>query len=794
MNKYFETLELHKILQKLSELCSNAASKQQALTLAPSNDLDTVVREVSLTDNALSLAIQYGTPHFINFLDITAIVRHADNGGELTLKELIEIRRFLYQIRVLDEWHSQLKEECGLEFLFEMLYPDRYLEQRLDVSIIDENNLADEASSELASIRRKIASAELKIRETLDKMIRSASTQKYLQEAIVTIRDGRYCLPVKTEHKGSVSGMVHDTSASGNTLFIEPAAVVEANNEIRILRGRELDEIRRIIKEFSFEIATQGEKLISSFEAAVKLNVYFSKANLAADMRACKPEIGDDGIIILNKARHPLIDPESVVPVDFTIDEGYSSLIITGPNTGGKTVVLKTVGLLTLMTMCGLLIPVSDGSRISVFHDILVDIGDKQSIEMSLSTFSSHMNRVVEILETADFQSLVLIDELGSGTDPVEGAALAVAIIEKLRQKGATLVTTTHYQELKMYAIDTERVENASCEFDVNTLMPTYKLIVGTPGKSNAFAISKRLGLDDDIITHAKELVTDENRRFEAIIDNLDKLRSELEENKRKTDADRKAAERLRAEIEKEKQELAQRREQELEKARAEAQSIVNRVQRESQALVEELDKVRKAKESEEFSKLALEARQKQRSSMNKLYLEANPVISKNDDSYVLPRPLKKGDNVIIAESGRKGIVVNPPDAKGMCFVQVGVMKTKLDVKKLRLVEKQQDTKQPKKRGTVSTKGVESRMTRRVSTELDIRGYASDDGIYAVDNFLDAAVMSGISLVTIIHGKGTGVLKNAVRAHLKRHPQVKTARPGLYGEGEDGVTVVELKK
>ena len=794
MNKYHETLELHKILQKLSDLCSNPASRKLALDTVPSLDLDDVRREVDRTDNALTLTIKHATPNFINFTDVTAIVKRADSGAELSLKELIEIRRFLYQVRMLDDWHNELEEECSLDHLFEMLYPDRYLEQRLDVSIIDENNLADEASSELAAIRRKISQAELKIRETLDKMIRSAATQKYLQEAIVTIRDGRYCLPVKTEHKGSVSGMVHDTSASGNTLFIEPAAVVEANNEIRILRGRELDEIRRIIKEFSFEISSESAQLVSSYEAAVKLNVYFAKANLAADMHACKPQRGDDGKILLNKARHPLIDKKTVVPVDFSIGEGYSSLIITGPNTGGKTVVLKTVGLLTLMTMCGLLIPVADGSRISVFHDILVDIGDKQSIEMSLSTFSSHMNRVIEILDTADFQSLVLIDELGSGTDPVEGAALAVAIIEKLRQKGATLVTTTHYQELKMYAIDTENVENASCEFDVNTLMPTYKLIVGTPGKSNAFAISKRLGLSDDVIAHAKELVTDENSRFESIIDDLDKLRTELEENKKRSDADRKEAERIKAELVKQREELALARETELEKARAEAQSIVNRVQRESQALVEELDKVRKAKESEEFSKLALEARQKQRSSMNKLYLEANPVISKDNDSYVLPRALKKGDNVIIAESGRKGIVVNPPDSKGMCFVQVGVMKTKIDVKKLRLVEKQPDNKQAKKRGNVSTKGVESRMTRKVQSELDIRGYASDDGIYEVDNFLDSAVMSGITLVTIIHGKGTGVLKNAVRAHLKRHPQVKSSRPGLYGEGEDGVTIVELKK
>ena len=533
--------------------------------------------------------------------------------------------------------------------------------------------------------------------------------------------------------------------------------------------------------------------MCSGYDAVVTLNVYFAKANLAADMKACMPKIADDGKIILNKARHPLIDSKTVVPVDFAIGEDYSSLIITGPNTGGKTVVLKTVGLLTLMTMCGLLIPVSDNSKISVFHDILVDIGDKQSIEMSLSTFSSHMNKVIEILDKADFQSLVLIDELGSGTDPVEGAALAVAIIEKLRQKGATLVTTTHYQELKMYAIDTQNVENASCEFNVNTLMPTYRLIVGSPGKSNAFAISKRLGLSEDIIAHAKGLVSDDNKRFESIIDDLDRLRTELEKEKKSADEAMKSAQKLKAEADEYKKQTALLREQELEKAREEAQMIVNRVQRESQHLVEELEKVRKAKESEEFAKLALDAKQKQRSSMNKLYLEANPVISKDDD-YVLPRPLKKGDNVVLADSGRNGIVVSPPDNKGMCFVQVGVMKTKIDHKKLRLVEKQPDNKKPStKKGTVSTKGIESRMTRRVQSELDIRGYASDDGVYEVDNFIDSAVMSGITLVTIIHGKGTGVLKNAVRSHLKRNPHVKSSRPGLYGEGEDGVTIVELK-
>ena len=796
MNKYYEALELHKILALLSNHCSNAMTKEKALSTEPSNDLLYVKDEVKKTSAALELAIKYGTPVFIDFKDVTASLNRADSGASLTLKELIEIRRMLYQTRELYSWYTQFNEnipETPLDYLFQSLFPNKFLEKKLETAIINEEEIADDASSELASIRRKIAQSGLRIRETLDKMIKSQSTQKYLQEAIVTMRDGRYVLPVKTEHKGEISGLVHDTSATGATLFIEPASVVEANNEIRILKGREQDEINRIIAELSADCAAVKESIISSQNAAIDLNLYFAKANFGAQINACEPEISDDGEIILNKARHPLIAKDKVVPINFKLGNEFDSLIITGPNTGGKTVILKTVGLLTAMTMCGMLIPASDGCKISVFHDILVDIGDNQSIEQSLSTFSSHMNRVIEILETADFQSLVLIDELGSGTDPVEGAALAVSIIEKLRKQGAEIVTTTHYQELKMYALDNEGIENASCESDVKTLQPTYKLIIGSPGKSNAFAISKRLGIPEDIINNAKSLISEDNRSFEAVIDNLEKTRIELDKNNKEAEKLRIENENLKKQLSEEYERIVKEKEVEIEKARVEARQIVENVTRESEKLIDELNDAIKAKNKADFAQMANDAKSRQKSALNKLYKDANPV-SEQNNTYVPPRPYKKGDNVTLVDTGKKGILISPPDDNGICFVQVGIMKTKIDVSKLRLVEKEKVTYNNKKlKQSNVTKSVESKMTRKAGMELDIRGYASDEGIYEVDRFIDNAVMSGISVVTIIHGKGTGVLKNAIRAHVKKHPQVKSSRRGMFGEGEDGVTVCELK-
>ncbi|MBR1863163.1 MAG: endonuclease MutS2 [Ruminococcus sp.] len=797
-NKSTEILELGKVLEMLAQECSSEDSKQMALAISPSNDIYTVRLENDKTDFALQMAIKYGSPAFYQITNVSSSLARARSGGTLSLSELLEIKKVLGQVNELCRWYEQAEDKEGpLSYLFESLFPNKGLWQRLETAIIDDEHLSDEASPELRAIRHRIARAGSKIRETLDKMIRSAQTQKYLQESIITMRDGRFVVPVKTEFKGQVSGLVHDTSASGATLFVEPISVVEANNDIRILQGQEQDEIHRILTVFSKECAQFAEQINSGYDAAVRLDLYFAKADLGAKMMAMKPEIGEDGIIVLNKARHPLIDEKKVVPINFSAGTDYNVLVITGPNTGGKTVTLKTVGLLTLMTMCGLLIPASDGSRISVYKNILADIGDRQSIEMNLSTFSSHMGRVREILETADYQSLVLIDELGSGTDPVEGAALAVSIIERLRQLGATVVTTTHYQEIKLYALDTDGVENASCEFDVETLRPTYRLIIGSPGKSNAFAISKSLGIDEEIISYAKSLISEENRRFENIIDDLERTRTELEKDRTQAKKDREEAEKLRKDIAEQREKLYEEKEAELEKARKQAGDIVNRVQRQSQALVDELDKLRKEKEKSGFTQKAMDARQKQRSTMNKLYLEANPVSEKRDDGYVLPRPLKKGDTVLITDTNRNGIVINPPDDKGICFVQAGIMQTRIDVKKLRLVEKEppkkgaQNNKAQKKK--VSARGVESRMTRRVSTEVDIRGMTADEGVYEVDSFIDNAVLSGVSVVTVIHGRGTGVLKEAVRSHLRRHPNVRTFRPGVYGEGEDGVTIVELK-
>lgn len=790
MNKYFDTLELHKILEMLAHEASNAKTKEIALGLEPITDIDIVKKEISKTTEALDLSVKFGTPVFTNFKDITAAVKRAQASANLSLREILDIGQMLYQIRQLTSWYKQCENnETDLSYLFSNLTPNKFLEEKISNSIIDEDEIADSASAELASIRRKIIQSGLKIRENLDKMIKSTTTQKYLQESIVTIRDGRYVLPVKVEHKSEIQGLVHDVSGSGSTLFIEPIAVVDANNDIKILKGKEQDEIERIIAELSSECANFGDVLISNFEACVELNLYFAKANLAAKMKAMSPKINDKGVIILNKARHPLIDPYIVVPVDVKLGTDFSTLIITGPNTGGKTVILKTIGLLTGMTMCGLLIPASDGSEISLFENVLVDIGDQQSIEQSLSTFSSHMNRVIEILNVANGSSLVLLDELGSGTDPIEGAALAISIIEKLKKLNAKLVTTTHYQEIKMYALDTQFVENASCEFDVKTLKPTYKLIIGCPGKSNAFAISSKLGLSDDIIENARNLIGTENSRFETIMEQLETTRLELEENNREAQLFKREAEELRKQLEQELEKFNSQKDKEIENSRIQAMRIVESVRLQSEKLIEELDQLRKEKEKENFAQLAIEARSKNRGKLDKMYLEANPIIE-NCDGYKLPRPLKKGDSVIIADVDKKGVVISEPDSKGNMFIQAGIMKTKINVSKLRLIEKEKVSFNSK---MISTKGVESRATRAVKMELDIRGYACDEGIPEVDMFLDNSVMSGINLVTIIHGKGTGVLKNAVRQHLKNHPLVKTYRKGIYGEGEDGVTIVELK-
>ena len=797
MNKHFETLELHKILDMLSEQAGNDETRRMIAALEPETDTDKVKESLKKTEDAFDLSVKFGTPPFYNFKDVRGSLQRAQSGASLSLRELLDICAMLKQIRGLTDYHASCGDaETVLDPLFAELSPNKWLEDKIQNAILTEDEIADTASAELANIRRKIAQAGVRIRESLDKMVRSADIQKSLMDNIVTVRDGRYVLPVKAEYKGNVRGIVHASSATGSTLFIEPEAVVEANNDIRVLQGREQEEIERIIAELSSDCASCAETMKRDYLTCAELNLYFAKANLGAKMRGTVPEISDDGVLELRKARHPLIEADKVVPVDISIGKDYGTLIVTGPNTGGKTVLLKTAGLLTAMAMCGMMVPASDGTKISVFRHILVDIGDMQSIEQSLSTFSSHMSNVVKILKTADESSLILIDELGSGTDPVEGAALAVSIIEALMAKGSRIFVTTHYQELKLFAIERENVENASCEFDVKTLQPTYRLIIGSPGKSNAFSISSKLGLPSDIISNAKALVSDDNRRFEEVVAQLEASRRALDRQNTELARLRKEAEEKEAALEKAREEFEARKDDEFEKARTQAMRIVENCRMQSEKLLDELSDIRKERNREAFDKRSAAAKSMSRSSLDKMYDEANPVRKRELKEYKPPRPYKRGDNVILADIGKKGILASDPDSSGNVFVQVGIMKTKTNVSHLRLVEEDKVTVANKKaapaRG-VSKVGVSGKLERKSSLELDIRGCAVDEGIHEVDRFIDNAVMVNAGIVTIIHGKGTGLLRQGIQRHLRSHPSVKSFRSGVFGEGEDGVTVVELK-
>ena len=794
MNKYYKKLELDKILELLAEQTSSDSCRDKALKLSPSFDEAEIRRELQKTNDAFTLSAKFGTPRFRRIKDISFSLRRCKSGSALSFRELLDVADILRETNMLCDWFGQCESmENSLSEYFRELYPIKDLEQRISESIISEEEMSDAASPELASIRKRIVRHGMNIREQLDKLIKSRSTQKFLQEAIVTMRDGRYVVPVRSEYKNEVSGLVHDTSATGQTFFIEPMSVVEANNEIRVLKSREQAEIERITQELSARVGENADSIANNFRVAQILELYFAKANLGAKMRGVAANIVSEPRISLHQARHPLIDQNSVVPITVELGGAYSSLMITGPNTGGKTVAIKTIGLLTLMTMCGLMIPAGDGSEVGIFGGIYVDIGDEQSIEQSLSTFSSHMVNVVKILSLADDRSLVLIDELGSGTDPVEGAALAVSILSTLREQGAKVAATTHYQEVKMYALQTEGVENASCEFDVNTLKPTYRLIVGVPGKSNAFAISQRLGMPDYVIDRAKELVSTENKRFEQVVDALEKSRQELEALKESAAVSERNAKMTESELKQKLSDLEQQKEKELESARQRAMSIVEETRFRSNQLLNELEELKKVKDKEALRQGLSAAKGKTNSALNRMQDDANPVVQRHIDSYVLPRPLKAGDTVMLADTRKEGVLMTVPNMSGTCYVQVGMMKIKTNQKNLRLVENKKKQQPQKSVGGSVKKQVTSNMNRRGGMELDIRGMMSDEGVLEVERFIDGAQLSGISTVVIIHGKGTGALRAAVQQSLKTNPAVKSYRQGAYGEGEAGVTVVELK-
>lgn len=790
MNKHYITLELDKVLELLKQETSCDDAAQMAVEIKPSTDFITVCQLLNQTEDAASLFERFGAPSFSGLKNVNNALARANAGGSLNNHELLEIGNTLRSMRVLSDWRGHCSGvSTSLDYLFEGITVNKYLEDKIFSCIISDDEIADKASELLSEIRRKIRAKSASIREKLDSMIRSTHYQKFLQEAIVTQRNGRFVVPVKSEHRGDVAGLVHDTSSSGATVFIEPISVVDANNEIKMLQGRERDEISRILYELSVEAGGFAESIKHSYDCAVELNLVFAKAHLAYKMKAVKPIVNADGEINLKKARHPLIDKNRVVPVDISLGESFDTLVITGPNTGGKTVSIKTIGLLCLMTMCGLLIPAGDKSKISIFDKILVDIGDEQNIQQSLSTFSSHMTNIIDIMGKADASSLVLIDELGAGTDPIEGAALAVSIIENLRSKGAKIAATTHYAELKAYALDTNGVTNGCCEFDVETLSPTYRLLIGVPGRSNAFAISQRLGMEQSVVDNAKRIVGSDNRDFEAILEKLEASRQALEEERKTAREATVEASKIRAKANAEKDKIETLKARELDKAKQQAQRLIDQARRQSSEFLLQLDKLKKEQEqNNNATEIAKKTRRAIKSQLGEMDDLVNPqeLADNWDYDYKLPREPKAGDAVVIKGIG-EGEILEVNNDK--LLVKAGMIKTRVKLSDIMIIDKKKKDVKPQRNLHRTT----SRADADVRTELDMRGQTVDEGILALQLFIDKCVLNGMSEIRIIHGKGTGALRKAVHEELKHHPNIDEYRLGKYGEGEDGVTIAKLK-
>ena len=790
MNKNYKTLELDLILDQLAGECSCDDAKDLARGLKPSSDISEVELLLQQTEDAFSLLARFGGPSFSGLKNVNNPLHRASAGGSLNPKELLDIAYCLRGLRTLDEWHGHSSGvKTSLDFFFEGITDNKYLEAKIFSCIISEEEIADKASETLYDIRKKIRSKENSIREKLDSLIHSSHYQQFLQEAIITQRNGRFVVPVKAECRGNVPGLVHDTSSTGATVFIEPASVVDANNDIKVLQGKERDEIMRILYELSAEAGDFAESIKHSYESAIRLNLIFAKAHLAYKMKATKPILNNEGITYLKKARHPLIDPKKVVATDIAIGDEYDTLVITGPNTGGKTVSLKTLGLLTLMVMCGMLIPVSDMSRVSVYNNILVDIGDEQSIAQSLSTFSSHMVNIIDIMKKADDKSLILIDELGAGTDPVEGAALAVSVIEALREKGATIVATTHYAELKAYALDTPGVTNGCCEFDIETLRPTYKLLIGVPGRSNAFAILAHLGMEQSVIDSAKAIVGSDNRDFEAVLEKLEASRHALEEERKIAEEMTQKAKKIEEKAQSDKDKIETLKAREIDKAKREAQKLIDSAKRKSSEFLLELEKLKKEQTSSNATEIARKTRRAVKAQMGEMddLINPNELADNWDYDYKLPRNPVAGDRVVIKGIGEGEVV---EFKNNNVFVKSGLLKTRVKLSDIMIIDK------PKKKPVKTQHNLyrtSSRADKDVKTEIDMRGETVDEAIGELGLFIDRCVLNNIEEIRIIHGKGTGVLRTAVGDYLKTHPNVAEYRLGRYGEGENGVTIAKLK-
>ena len=782
--KSLQKLELDRILEQLSECAVSGEAKDRCRKLVPSSDREDVLLLQTQTSDAKRLIDLRSYPSLQDVQDVRWSLDRADRGGCLSPKELLQIAGVLRCTRASKEYYDGACANTSLDWMFAALTPNKYLEDRISGSILSEEEIADAASPELADIRRHMRIQSAKIKESLQKMITSPSYAKFLRDPIITLRQDRYVVPVKAEYKNEIPGLIHDVSSTGSTFFIEPMSSVNANNALRELLLKEKKEIERILAELSAEAANHRETIAQNYTLLVDLDAIFARAKLSFRMKAVAPEVREDGYLELRQARHPLIDPKTVVPVSVHLGRDFDTLIITGPNTGGKTVTLKTIGLLTLMAECGLHIPAAEGSSVSTFENVLADIGDEQSIEQSLSTFSAHMRSIVQVVDQCTDRSLVLFDELGAGTDPAEGAALAISLIEFCRERGSRIAATTHYAELKVYAMRTAGVTNAACEFDVETLKPTYKLLIGVPGKSNAFAISRRLGLPEEIITAARNTVSQNDLDFEEVLDQLEQQRQQMEAARieaerlqQETLRTRQKSEEYYAQIKKEKEKAESQ-------ARREAQMILDEARRTANSVYEELKALRKQMKDTADSQ-GVNARQAE---LRRRLNEAEEKLAPKKDAVERPKPsreIRVGDTVELLRLGTKATVLAV--GKDGYQLQAGIMKVNVKPEEVYLLENEQ---------TEVKKYIEK--TRREfknvaqSPELDLRGMDALEASAVLTNFLDNAFMANLTQVRIIHGKGTGVLRKTVHEELKKNKRVKGFRLGVYGEGEDGVTIAEL--
>lgn len=787
--KSMRTLELPRVLSMLADQAVSDEAKRRALALTPETEPETVLRLLDQTDAAREMIGLRGSPSFSGVKPVGEALDRADRGGGLNTRELLTIARLLTAARRTREYFSDgAGEKTAVDHLFLSLHGNRFLEERIKSVILDEDTISDNASPELGDIRRKMRAAQAKSRQVLQRIISSQAYSKVLQESIITQRDGRFVVPVKAEQKGALPGLVHDVSSTGATLFVEPMGVVQANNEYIELEAKEKKEIERILAELSADAANHREDIQGDYDALVHLDLIFARGQLSYKLDGVRPELRRDGAVVLRKARHPLLDRAKAVPIDIEIGDSFDTLVITGPNTGGKTVSLKTLGLLTLMSQCGLHIPAASGSQISVYERVLADVGDEQSIEQSLSTFSAHMTGIVQILKETNRRTLVLFDELGAGTDPVEGAALAIAIIQRVRRSGAKLAATTHYAELKTFAMTTAGVENASCEFDVESLRPTYRLLIGIPGKSNAFAISKRLGLPDEVVEEAKAQMAGDSVRFEDVLTQLEQKRQALEKKQVETDRlyqqreeDARKAREFRTQMEKARDNARSRGE-------ADARRILRDAKSAADQTMNELAELRRQQARADGAQNLNEAQAAIRRGLN----EAEEKLrSREFEPEPIPkpsRPIQKGDQVEIpgVKTPAEVVLVGKD---GSLQLQAGRMKMTVKADEVRLIE----TAERKKAAPARSNPDRQLLRPAATSELDIRGMESIEAESVVETFLSTAVMGRLETVTIIHGKGTGVLRKAVHELLRRNKAVKSFRLGVYGEGESGVTVVTMK-